>query len=295
MPKKKILLFGAAGQLGLAWQSYSRELGTPDSEVISYNSARLDITRYNQVEKEIASHQPDVLINCAAYTKVDKAEDEREKARIVNAEAVKHIAQYCRKYDTKLIHFSTDYIFAGLREDRARFPHGYPEDHPADPVNWYGQTKWEGEQAVRNSGCRYLLIRISWLCGLYGSNFIKTMIRLTENNSSIKVVEDQFGSPAFAREVVKNTGLLMEEKVEGTYHLSSGGILSWADFAEAIFEHIDKDINVQRIPSSAYPTKAARPFYSKLDTRKIQQIGNIKIDNWKTGLKRFLKQLENKK
>ncbi len=292
MPKKKIFLFGASGQLGQAWQSYFNELDEAELKISSYDSNRLDITRYNQVEREIASYQPDVLINCAAYTKVDKAEDERVKARLVNAEAVKHIAQYCRKYNVKLIHFSTDYIFAGLKGDRSRFPHGYPEGHPPDPVNWYGQTKWEGEQAVRHSGCRYLIIRVSWLCGMNGNNFINTMIRLAENHSTIDVVDDQYGSPAFADEVVKNTGLLIEKEKKGTYHLSSQGILSWADFAEAIFEHIGKDMNVRCIPSSSYSTKAVRPFYSKLDTRKIQQVENIKIENWETCLNRFLKQLE---
>jgi dTDP-4-dehydrorhamnose reductase len=251
----------------------------------------LDITHFDYVEDEIRSRQPDIIINCAAYTKVDQAEDEREKAQQVNAEAVKQIAQYCRKYDVKLVHFSTDYIFAGLKEDRTRFPAGYPEDHPADPVNWYGQTKWEGEQAIRHSGCRHLILRVSWLCGLYGSNFVKTMRQLAEEHSSIDVVDDQFGSPAFADQLVKNTWLLVEKECEGTYHLSSQGIVSWADLAEAIFERINEDISIHRIPAAAYPTEAVRPFYSKLDTRKIEQIKGIQIENWKKGLYRLLDRL----
>ncbi len=289
MEKLKVLLPGASGQLGREWQNILAD--RDDRLLVPYTSAQLDITRFEQVAHEIEEQQPDLIINCAAYTKVDQAEEETEKARAVNAAAVKNMAELCSRHDIKLIHFSTDYIFAGRREDREKFPEGYPEDHRADPVNTYGQTKWEGEQAIRSSGCRHLILRVSWLCGAYGGNFVRTMLRLADEHDSLRIVDDQVGSPTFTGNLVKNTMALIENGSEGTYHCASAGVISWADFAVAIFEMCGKEVEVARIPSAEYPTPAARPFFSKLNTVKIQSLDDTQIESWETGLARLLKQL----
>jgi dTDP-4-dehydrorhamnose reductase len=288
----KLLILGASGQLGREWQAYLKTFKDENLIAVPYSSAELDINHYEQVKYELHEHQPDAIINCAAYTSVDKAEESRDKARQINSEAVKNIAELCRKYDIKLIHFSTDYIFAGRKKDQQLLPKGYPEGHPADPVNWYGQTKWEGEQAIRETACKYLIIRVSWLCGAFGANFVRTMLQLAENQKEVNVVDDQVGSPTYAHNLVKNTLMLIEEGREGTYHQTSRGVISWADFAEGIFELAGKQISVNRVSSDDYPTKAARPFYSKLNTEKIEQLSGIKTADWKTGLQALLKQID---
>lgn len=290
----KILLLGASGQLGREWQTFFTGFDADKFVVLPYTSDQLDITHFENVEHELTEQQPDVIINCAAYTKVDKAEEEREKARLVNAKSVQNLANLCKSLNIKFVHFSTDYIFAGDTEDRKRFPEGYPEDHNADPVNWYGRTKWEGEEAIRNSGCAHLIIRASWLCGAYGNNFVTTMLRLAREHDQLDVVCDQWGSPTFTDDLVRNTFILIEENREGTYHLTSEGMISWADFAEKIFALADKQVTVNSIPSSEYPTAAARPCFSKLNTRKIKSISGIETEEWQQGLRRLLKQLNQK-
>lgn len=287
---KKIFLLGASGQLGKEWQAFFAH-GSEDFVVMPYTSSQLDITDAEKVEHEFNEQQPDIIINCAAYTKVDKAEDERAKAEQVNAEAVKYLAVLCKKGNAKLIHFSTDYVFSGLKEDKKQFPGGYPEDHTADPVNWYGMTKWKGEQTIRSSGCSHLILRVSWLCGEYGQNFVTTMLRLAQDRDEVSVVADQVGSPTFTDNLVRNTFTLIEEKKEGTYHLTSDGQISWADFASAIFDITNADVKVNRIISREYPTAAKRPFFSKLNCDKIKQIPGIETEHWEKGLSRLINRL----
>ncbi len=287
----KLMLLGANGQLGREWQHQLNENSPNDCTFKAYSSSRLDITQFAKVEKEITELHPEVIINCAAYTKVDKAEAEREIAKQVNATAVKNIARVCAKNAIKLIHFSTDYVFAGEMSDQKRFPKGYPEDHPAEPVNWYGQTKWEGEQAIRKSGCKHLILRLSWLCGFYGNNFVTTMLRLAEGSDGLKVVDDQYASPTFTQNTVENVLKLIELKREGTYHLTCSGLISWAEFARAIFEIAGKEVKIKPIPTSEYPTEAKRPQFSKLSTKKIELEG-IKIEDWKVALKQMLTSIE---
>lgn len=287
---RKVLLLGASGQLGKEWQAFfARNRGA--LVVLPYTSSQLDITDFKKLEHEFNEQQPDVIINCAAYTKVDQAEDERGKAEQVNTEAVKNLAACCKNEETKLIHFSTDYIFAGGKDDQEKFPEGYPEDHTADPVNWYGMTKWKGEQAIRSSGCSHLILRVSWLCGEYGQNFVTTMLRLAQDRDEVSVVADQIGSPTFTENLVRNTFKLIEEKHEGTYHLTSEGQITWADFAAAIFDLTNARVKVNRIPSSEYPTAAERPFFSKLNCHKIKQIPGIETEHWEKGLSRLINRL----
>lgn len=287
----KVLLLGATGQLGKEWQRFFSKQKTGDLFLIPYSSSQLDITRYEEVSKEIAGQQPDLLINCAAYTAVDRAETERATAEAVNSDAVAHLAGECERHNVRLLHYSTDYVFPGNREDKDRFPGGYPEDHAADPVNWYGQTKWMGEEAIRSSGCSYLIIRTSWVCGASGSNFVKTMLRLGTEREAVNIVNDQWGSPGFADEIVANSFKLIEHNAEDTYHLSSRGLITWAEFGKAIFESAGMEVKVNAIPSEEYPTEAKRPRFSKLDTSKAEQVPGVSITSWQEGLDRLLEQL----
>lgn len=289
----KIVLLGASGQLGREWQHYFSQKSNDSIILLPYTSKQLDITHREEVAKEISTQQPDIVINCAAYTNVDKAEQEYNKARKINADAVAGLAEVCRENGIKLIHYSTDYVFPGNEEDREKYPAGYPEDHSADPVNKYGQTKWEGEVAVRDSGCRHLIIRTTWLCGRFGNNFVKTMLKYGREREELQVVDDQWGSPGFADEVVANNFKLIEEGAEGTYHLTSKGLTNWADFAEAIFNYSGIEVTVKHIPSEEYPTEAERPKFSKLDTTKAEQVPGVTITSWREGLKSLLSQLEN--
>ena len=287
-----VAFFGASGQLGREWQRYITER-YPDVVLLPYTSSQLDITRHEEVSHEITERQPDLIINCAAYTKVDRAEEERDRAMEVNARAVGHMAKECKKHGIRLVHYSTDYIFAGRKVDRDQFPEGYPEDHPADPVNWYGQTKWKGEEAIRASGCSHLIIRATWLCGVYGHNFVKTMLRLGREKDFLQVVDDQWGSPSFAEEVVRNTDALLDERAGGTFHLTSTGLITWFQFAEAIFEETGVEVNLKPVRSEAFAQKAERPKFSKLNTEKAEQVAGVHIRPWREVLRRLLKQIEN--
>lgn len=286
----KLVLLGASGQLGKEWQSYLVERNKSYS---AFNSKEFDVTKSKQVERILEEEDPDVLINCAAYTAVDEAEDQRERANIVNQKAVRELAIACQSRGIKFVHFSTDYVFPGNASDKDQFPKGYDEDSETDPINYYGATKWKGEEAIRESGCDYLIIRVSWLCGQYGKNFLKTMLRLAENRNSISVVGDQWGSPTFTTDVVKNTHVLLKKGLSGTYHITSKGITNWADFARFIFECAGKNIDVQSIPTSGYPTKAERPRFSKLNTQKIESIDKVELNHWKKGTKELIEQLKN--
>lgn len=289
----KILLLGGSGQLGREWQYFVQGRNLAGYLLIPYTSSQLDITHFQEVIDEVDEQQPDLIINCAAYTQVDRAERERDRALKINADAVAHLAGLCRKHDIKLVHYSTDYIFAGSAKDRQHFPKGYPEDYRADPVNWYGETKWRGEKAIRDSDCSHLIIRTCWVCGRFGSNFVKTMLRLGRERDELDIVNDQWGSPGFADEIVSNSFTLLENDAKGTYHLASHGLITWADFGKEIFRKVGMDVHVNPIPSEDYPTEARRPRFSKLDTSKAEQVPGVSITSWKEGLDRLLEQLAN--
>lgn len=287
----KIILLGATGQLGQEWQHYLRQQNQ-DIKLVSYNSGELDITNTEKMDNEVRRQQPDVVINCAAYTRVDLAEEEQEKAMEVNADAVEQLAQICHEAGSKLVHFSTDYIFPGIAEDKEKFPHGYVEDHTADPVNWYGKTKWEGEQAIRRICDNHLIIRISWLCGRFGSNFITAILKAGKERDKLSVVNDQWGSPSFAENVVENSFTLLKTNKKGTFHVTSEGLITWYDFAQAIFKRMDMSVELNAVSSEEYPTDAKRPSFSKLDTHKIKMIPGTLLQDWRTGLHRVLGQLK---
>lgn len=281
----KLLITGAGGQLGKEWVEFCTLNNIPFE---AFDSKSLDISDGAGIQKVCKKIQPDVFINCAAYTKVDQAEDEPELAELVNSKAVAEISNVCKELDIKLVHYSTDYVFGGSPEDQKNLPEGYPEDFKTSPINVYGATKCNGEEAIINSGCNFLLLRVSWLCGKYGHNFIKTMIRLGQEREELNIVNDQYGSPTFADQVVEQSFQLLAQKESGIFHLSSNGLATWFDFANEIFQLKEIDVNVLAVDSKAFKTKAKRPAFSKLNTKKMSTIPTIKILSWQEGLKNII-------
>ena len=280
----KVLITGAGGQLGREWHQALKESGT---DLAAFTSSELDITLRNNVQTVLASEQPDVVINCAAYTAVDRAETDSEKAFRVNMDGVRYLADACAETGAILVHFSTDYVFPGKSADRIIYPKGYPEDAARKPVNIYGESKLAGELELEKSDAEWLLIRVSWLCSPFGKNFVNTMIRLGSVKNKLSVVEDQIGSPTYTFDVVAKTRKLLEMGKRGTFHVSSEGAISWADFAEEIFHITEMNVEVERVPSSEYPTDAERPAFSLLSTEKIRTVG-LSPREWKEGLKQLI-------
>ena len=282
-----ILITGAGGQLGREWVDY---LSGTSHEIYAFGSSRLDITKPEQIEEVFDDCNPDLVINCAAYTNVDQAEEEPGKAFSVNEDGVKNLASACEKREVRLVHFSTDYVFSGSEKDARMFPDGYPEDGPINPLNVYGKSKRAGEVALENSGVNWLTVRVSWLCGRHGGNFVKTMLRLAESRSELDIVKDQIGSPTFCFDVVEKTMSLIEQEMSGYFHISSKGKISWYDFADKIFEITGHKIHLNPVLSSEFKTKSDRPAFSLLSTAKIESAG-LKPVVWDDGLEQLIQQL----
>lgn len=288
----KFLITGAGGQLGQEWVRLLNESGEGD-DFIALTRDEFDITIPDTIKNTIKNEKPDVLINCAAYTDVDGAESHQEKANIINHAAVKNLACECTAAGVKMVHYSTDYVFPGREEDELKYPDGYPEDAVTGPVNAYGKTKLAGEEALMQEMDNYLLIRVSWLCGAEGNNFVKTMLRLGSDRNELGVVDDQFGSPAFTFDVAKKTHELVQGGKRGTYHISSEGKITWADFAEEIFKIAGMKVAVNRVTSEEFKTVAKRPAFSLLSKRKIVDEGLTPVP-WKSGLSELLNRLKTK-
>ncbi len=278
-----ILVTGANGQLGSELKK--RSFSALD-EVYFTDVADLDITDYNAVERFLKDNEIDTIINCAAYTSVEGAEDESEQATRINAEAVNNLAKAAWKEDCLLIHISTDYVFDG----KSTTP--YTEKDKPCPGNVYGKTKLAGEQLILKSGCFHIIIRTSWLYSGFGHNFVKTMLRLADERPEIQVVSDQFGTPTYAADLAGFLVDLManEERIEyqGIYHYSNEGECSWCDFAKEIMRLTGKKCKVVPVSTAEYPVKALRPAYSVLDKTKIKNTFGITIPEWKEALKRML-------
>ena len=284
----KFLIIGADGQLGQEWVYF---LSTQKVDFSAYTLSDLDITNFEKVELVIKNEIPNVLVNCAAYTAVDKAEREIKQANLVNNIAVAKISYLCKLHKIKLLHYSTDYVFAGSIHDRNTYPKGYSEEAIPNPINEYGHSKWKGEQAIIQSECNYLILRLSWLCGFYGNNFVKTMLQLAEQRDELSVVNDQFGVPTFTEQTVLESFDLINLSCYGTYHLGSTGMITWYDFAQKIFELSEVDIRVNPVSSSEFKVAAPRPLFSKLSTTKIENDLNKLCLPWEEGLKKLLNQL----
>ena len=271
------LITGSNGQLGT-------ELSKLLPEALLTDVADLDITDEAAVKAYVKNHEVDTIINCAAYTAVDKAEDDEELAAKINIDGPRNLA----KSGAKVVHISTDYVFDGSGHKPYQ-----PEDK-ANPVSVYGRTKLAGEQEVLKYAKEAVIIRTAWLYSPYGNNFVKTMRRLGAEKESLNVVADQIGTPTYAADLAAAIVRILPQistANKGVYHFTNEGVCSWYDFARKIMELSGLDCKVKPIPSSAYPTKATRPFYSVLDKSKIKQTFNIEIEHWEEGLKRCLKQL----
>ena len=270
------LITGSKGQLGT-------ELAKLLPDAILTDVADLDITDEQAVKNYVKEHNVDTIINCAAYTAVDKAEDDADLAAKINIDGPRNLA----KSGAKVVHVSTDYVFDGTGHKPYQ-----PEDE-AHPISVYGKTKLAGEQEVLKYADVAVIIRTAWLYSPYGNNFVKTMRRLGAEKESLNVVADQIGTPTYAADLAKAIAQILPQMSaanKGVYHFTNEGVCSWYDFARKIMELSGLSCRVNPIPSSAYPTKATRPFYSVLDKSKIKQTFNIKIPHWEEGLKQCLKQ-----
>lgn len=283
-----ILVTGVNGQLGNEMRIVSRH---SQDHYIFTDVAELDITNAMAVEKIVNDHDIKAIINCAAYTNVDKAEDDYDFAELLNATAVKNLAQAIKKNDGILIHISTDYVFGGTKNNTP-----CSEDEPANPTGVYGITKFHGEQSIIETGCKHLIIRTAWLYSEFGKNFVKTMLNLTATKPNLNVVFDQVGSPTYAYDLAQAIFNIVEnrkyEGQDGIYHYSNEGVCSWFDFTKMIAEYAGHtDCDIQPCHSDEFPSKVVRPSYSVLDKTKIKKTFNIHIPYWTDSLKRCLAEL----
>lgn len=285
MEKKKIIVVGATGQLGSEINMLSQHY--PQYEFIFLSEADLSILDFEAVRKVFEHHKPAFLINCAAYTAVDKAETDRETAFKVNAEAVSFMAVLCNEYQTGFIHISTDYVFDGTSVVSYK-----PED-ATNPQSVYGTTKLEGEKLAFENNPSTILIRTAWVYSEFGHNFVKTMIRLMKEREEINVVNDQVGSPTYAADLAEAILKIISSGnwVPGIYHFTNSGIISWYDFAIAIKEETESNCRVNPITTLQYPTTAKRPAFSVLDTSKIETVYSIRMNHWRDSLKNCLAKL----
>lgn len=282
----KYLVTGANGQLGY---DVIRELKLRGyDDIIALGHSDMDITNSKQVQKMITSIKPDVVFHCAAYTKVDQAEEEKELCKAVNAEGSKQIAIASKKVDAKLIYISTDYVFDGEKDGV------YTTKDNANPQSVYGITKYLGEKYSKINPKTYI-VRISWVFGINGKNFIKTMLKLAEDRNEVSVVCDQIGSPTYTVDLAKVLVDMAETDKYGTYHATNEGFCSWADLAEYVFESNNLDVNVNRIPTSGYPQKAKRPLNSKLSKDNLELSGFDRLPTWQDAVDRFNLELKQEK
>jgi len=275
-----VAVTGVNGQLGWSIQQLQEQY--QQYNFVFADREQLDLSNPDSIRTFFKEHHPNYFINCAAYTAVDKAENEQELAYKINAEAVSIIAQECKRIGTRLITISTDYVFDG----NGTSP--YKTDHPAKPINYYGYSKWMGEQLALENNPHTVIIRTSWVYCEHGNNFVKTMLRLMKEREELKVVSDQIGSPTYAPDLAKAI-LNMLSQLEvvnkyGIYHYSNTGVISWFDFATAIKEIAHMNCNILPIPSAQYPTPAKRPSYSVMDTSTLQDTFHISIPAWRDSL-----------
>lgn len=282
---KKILVTGANGQLG----SQLRQNSAAYTEVsfVFTDLPELNITSEEQIDQAFNEHQPDWLINCAAYTAVDKAESESDAAFLLNAHAPALLAKISDKHKCRMIHVSTDYVFDGTSCKPIT------EETPKNPQGVYAHTKSFGEDLVLANNPRSVIIRTSWLYSIYGQNFMKTVIRLAREKGSMRIVADQTGTPTWTGDLATAIMKCIEsEIIPGVYHFSNEGICSWYDFAKAILEFSNLNCPVEPIATSEYPTPARRPFYSVLDKTLFKQTTGISIPYWRDSLKECISRLE---
>jgi dTDP-4-dehydrorhamnose reductase len=283
----KILLTGKNGQVGWELQRTLSVMGT----VIACGRSELDLQNPDAIRTKIQELHPDVIVNAAAYTAVDKAEEEPEAARLINATAPGVLAEEAKKISAFMVHYSTDYVFDGTINCL------YKEDDQTNPVNVYGKTKLEGEQAITASGANHVTLRTSWVYGTRGKNFLLTIKRLAKERDELRIVDDQIGTPTWCRMLAELTSQIIARyqlnpeylrEVDGIYHAVGGGETSWYGFAKAILEQLDngesKPTKLTPIPTSEYPLPANRPYYSVMSNSKLKEVFGLEIPTWQKQL-----------
>jgi len=293
-----VLVTGANGQLGQALQSISGNY--PEIDFVFCDSMRLDITNLNNVKQCFKQFKPNYCINAAAYTAVDKAESEPEKAHLINVIGAKNLAEVCKEHETILLHISTDFVFDGTssfdcaQDDALNVTNGYTEEDTPNPTGVYGLTKLQGEKAIQETFDNYFIIRTSWVYSQFGNNFMKTMLRLASESDTLSVVNDQIGTPTNAVDLAEALISIITQTYNlqptaynyfGIYNFSNEGQCSWYDFAKEIFEINNVNINLNPIPTTSFPTPAKRPAYSVLDKNKIKKVFQVRIKDWKESLR----------
>lgn len=277
---KRILLTGKNGQVG--WE-LGRALA-PLGEVFAFDRGDLDLADPDRIRTLVRATRPDIIVNAAAYTAVDKAESEPPVAMAINAIAPGVLAEEARRLGALLVHYSTDYVFDGSK------PIPYVEDDVPNPINVYGHSKLAGEQAIAAVGARHLILRTSWVYGLRGHNFLRTIERLAAERDELRIVSDQIGTPTWSRMIAGMTALLLSRgnPLEGLYHCAAGGETSWCGFAQAIVAKLEerqaKAPRVSPIPTAAYPLPAPRPANSRLDCGRLAQETGLRIPDWQVAL-----------
>ena len=277
---KKILITGSHGQMGRALNDFYG--GSEAVRLINTDVDELNITDKQEVMEKIREIAPDIIINCAAHTQVDACETDEERAYQINAAGPYHLSLAANEVDAVLVHISSDYVFDGKKEG------AYVEGDPYNPQSVYGKTKLEGEELVRKTAHRYFIVRTEWLYG-EGRNFVNTMLKLSETNDSVRVVNDQYGGPTSAEEVVKVIDLLCHSEKYGTYHATCEGVCSWAEFTKKIFELCGKSTKVIQVTTEEYGAAAKRPANSVLENKKLKETFGYQMADWEDALKKYLK------
>ena len=279
----KVLVTGAKGQLGT---DLMNELAKRGIEGIGVDVEEMDITDAEACRRVIKASGADAVIHCAAYTAVDAAEDNVELCRRINGEGTRNVAQACKEADVKLMYISTDYVFDG------QGTRPWEPDDERHPLNVYGQTKYEGELAVEELSDKYFIVRIAWVFGVAGKNFIKTMLRLGKERGAVSVVDDQVGSPTYTHDLARLLVDMIQTDKYGRYHATNEGLCSWYEFAKEIFRQAGMDVPVTPVSSDTFPAKATRPSNSRLNKDKLSENGFERLPAWQDALGRFLKEIE---
>jgi dTDP-4-dehydrorhamnose reductase len=296
---KKIIVFGKNGQVGAELQQSLKKMGA----VTSFDRNECDISNREDLLRVFNQESPDIVVNAAAYTNVDQAEDEKDASFLINANAPKEIAALCRENNAFLVHYSTDYVFDGSKSSP------WLEEDQKGPLNIYGESKLQGELEIMGSGCNYVILRTSWVYSLKGANFLLTILRLASEKEKLKIVNDQIGAPTWSRTISENTVKVLdsiyqnkkERSTEEVFHFSSQGHTSWHGFTKSILNLIkhkrelkikDFENDVMAIPSSEFPQKATRPKYSVMGCKKLSKQLGIEMPMWEDSLKECLEELE---
>ena len=279
----KILVTGVKGQLGY---DVVKALESRGYQPVGVDREEMYLMNNNMIQNLIMNLKPEAIIHCAAYTAVDAAEDNEELCRRVNAQGTENVAKVCQEMDLKMMYISTDYVFDG------QGTRPWEPDDERDPLNVYGQTKYEGELAVEKYVEKFFIVRIAWVFGVNGKNFIKTMLNLGKTHDKLTVVNDQTGSPTYTYDLARLLADMIQTDKYGRYHATNEGICTWYEFACEIFRQAGMDVEVAPVTSDEYPAKAKRPANSRMSKKKLDENGFERLPSWQDALKRYLKEIE---